>query len=59
MKEEGVSGFYNGVTAVMIGQAFIKAVAFGSNNWALTTQGAHHYSILEVFTTRDLTSLQN
>ena len=48
MKEEGLSGFYNGVAAVMIGQAVIKAVAFGSNNWALTIQGSHHYSILEV-----------
>ena len=50
MKEEGVSGFYNGVAAVMLGQAFIKAAAFGSNNWALTIQGSHHYSILEVAT---------
>ena len=50
MKEEGVSGFYNGVAAVMLGQAVIKAVAFGSNNWALSIQGSHHYSILEVLT---------
>jgi hypothetical protein len=34
-KEEGLKGFYGGVFGVMIGQGLIKAVAFGSNNWAL------------------------
>ena len=35
LEREGLSGFYNGVKTVMVGQALIKAVAFGSNNWAL------------------------
>lgn len=32
---EGVSGFFSGVRTMMIGQAFIKAVAFSSNGLAL------------------------
>jgi len=32
---EGISGFFGGVRTMMIGQAFIKAVAFASNNFAL------------------------
>ena len=36
LKDEGIGGFYSGVTGVMIGQAFIKSVAFSSNSWALS-----------------------
>lgn len=32
---EGISGFFGGVRGMMVGQAFIKAVAFGSNKWML------------------------
>ena len=35
LEEEGVKGFYGGVAGVMMGQAFIKALAFSSNNAAL------------------------
>jgi len=35
LEEEGVQGFYGGVVGVMVGQAFIKALAFSSNNAAL------------------------
>jgi hypothetical protein len=33
---EGISGFYGGVKGVMLGQAFIKALAFSANQNALT-----------------------
>lgn len=33
---EGPSGFYGGVSGVMIAQSFIKSAAFGSNAWALS-----------------------
>jgi len=36
VNDEGISAFYSGVTGVMIGQAFIKSVAFSSNSWALS-----------------------
>ena len=36
IQEEGIGGLYGGVKGVMFGQAFIKALAFSSNNWALT-----------------------
>lgn len=32
---EGIKGFFGGVRGMMVGQAFIKAVAFGSNRWML------------------------
>lgn len=32
---EGISGFFGGVKAMMIGQALIKSIAFGSNEFAL------------------------
>lgn len=35
-QEEGLKGFYGGVLGVMIGEAFVKAVLFGSNFWALS-----------------------
>lgn len=34
-KKEGLKGFYNGVRPMMIGQSFIKALAFGANALAL------------------------
>ena len=34
-QEEGLIGFYGGVKAMMIGQAFIKALAFSANTFAL------------------------
>lgn len=34
-QSEGASGFFSGVRPMMIGQAFIKAVAFSSNTFAL------------------------
>ncbi|GMH97519.1 hypothetical protein TrVE_jg7905 [Triparma verrucosa] len=33
--EEGIKGFYQGVKGMVVGQAFIKSVAFASNDWAL------------------------
>jgi solute carrier family 25 carnitine/acylcarnitine transporter 20/29 len=36
LEDEGISGFYQGVTGAMLGQAVVKAVAFASNDWALT-----------------------
>ncbi len=35
LKNEGISGFYGGVKAMMIGQALIKSVAFSANELAL------------------------
>lgn len=35
-QKEGVNGFYQGVIAVMIGQAFIKSTLFAANAFALT-----------------------
>jgi hypothetical protein len=35
LKNEGVSGFFGGVKAMMIGQALIKSVAFSANELAL------------------------
>ncbi|GMH87731.1 hypothetical protein TL16_g10949 [Triparma laevis f. inornata] len=35
LREDGVAGFYGGVKGMVVGQAFIKAVAFASNDWAL------------------------
>lgn len=35
-KQEGIQGFYSGVSGVMIGEAFVKASLFGSNYWALS-----------------------
>jgi len=35
LEEEGISGFYGGVKAMMIGQALIKSVAFSANALAL------------------------
>ena len=40
VKTEGISGFYGGVSTMMVGQAFIKALAFSCNDWALHAQGA-------------------
>jgi len=34
---EGIKGFFGGVRGMMIGQAFIKAVAFGTNGWMLAS----------------------
>lgn len=34
-EQEGLSGFYKGVTGVMAAQGIIKATAFASNDWAL------------------------
>jgi len=34
---EGIKGFFGGVRGMMIGQAFIKAVAFGTNGWMLVS----------------------
>ena len=34
---EGISGFFGGVRAMMIGQAIIKSVAFGANEFMLRT----------------------
>ena len=39
---EGVSGFFSGVRTMMVGQAFIKAIAFSSNTFALYV--LQHYS---------------
>jgi hypothetical protein len=35
LKNEGISGFYGGVKAMMIGQALIKSVAYSANELAL------------------------
>ena len=35
LKNEGISGFYGGVKATMIGQALVKSVAFSANELAL------------------------
>lgn len=35
-KAEGVTGFYQGVVGVMVGEAFVKATLFGANAWALS-----------------------
>jgi len=35
LNEEGIKGFYGGVYGVMLGQAFVKAVLFSSNAFAL------------------------
>lgn len=35
LEAEGISGFYGGVKAMMIGQALIKSIAFSSNGFAL------------------------
>jgi len=48
MKEEGLRGFYSGVFGMMVGQALIKAVAFGSNNWALNIQSPGQHSIIQL-----------
>jgi len=40
VRTEGISGFYGGVSTMMVGQAFIKALAFSCNDWALHVQGA-------------------
>jgi len=40
IQTEGVSGFYGGVSTMMVGQAFIKALAFSCNDWVLRAQGA-------------------
>jgi solute carrier family 25 carnitine/acylcarnitine transporter 20/29 len=44
-ENDGVQGFFGGVRAMMVGQAFIKAVAFCVNDSAVTylekTQGRH------------------
>ena len=40
-REEGLGGFYGGVKGVMVGQAFIKAMEFSSNNWALAMLSSH------------------
>jgi hypothetical protein len=47
-KEEGMAGFYSGVAGMALGQALIKAMAFGSNNWALNAQGLGDHSLLQV-----------
>ena len=39
-ENEGLSGFYQGVTGVMLGQALIKAIAFAVNSFALTKMDA-------------------
>jgi len=44
VETEGVSGFYGGVSTMMVGQAFIKALAFSCNDWALQWQGVTHQS---------------
>ncbi len=38
LKNEGISGFYGGIKAMMIGQALIKSVAFSANAFALGDQ---------------------
>ena len=34
-RAQGIKGFYQGVKGMVVGQAFIKSVAFASNDWAL------------------------
>jgi len=41
-KEEGLQGFFSGVSASMLGKAVIKAVAFSSNAAMLTFLHQHH-----------------
>eukprot|EP00960_Hanusia_phi_P044285 756559-Hanusia_phi.AAC.1 len=38
LKNEGLGGFYGGVSTMMVGQAFIKAVAFSANSAALDAE---------------------
>ncbi|EKX49217.1 hypothetical protein GUITHDRAFT_157468 [Guillardia theta CCMP2712] len=38
LKTEGLGGFYGGVSTMMVGQAFIKAVAFSANSAALDAE---------------------
>ena len=51
IQEEGIGGLYGGVKGVMFGQAFIKALAFSSNNWALTYLEHDNAPSLEVLIT--------
>jgi hypothetical protein len=46
LSDEGIKGFYQGVAGVMCGQAFIKAVAFWANAFAIET--LHRLSISAV-----------
>jgi len=44
-QEEGLAGFFGGVKAMMIGQAFIKALAFSANTFALQMLQASKYAM--------------
>ena len=41
VETDGISGFYGGVSTMMVGQAFIKSLAFACNDWAMTWQGVN------------------
>jgi len=41
-KAEGFAGFFSGVRGMMVGQAFVKAMAFSANNFALTFLREQH-----------------
>ena len=50
-EKEGISGFYQGVIAVMIGQAFIKSTLFAANTYGisvLVTDGSNAPNALQL-----------